>query len=146
MSHALPMVFIVDDEASVRKALARLLRSAGYNVAAFGSAEEFLCDCNLATPGCLLLDIAMPDLNGLELQQQLNTSGARWPIIFLTARADASASIQAANQGAFDFLTKPVNDVKLLAVIEKALQHDLLNRDQLQDPLETTDVPNETLA
>lgn len=128
MTSEAPVVFVVDDEESVRKALARLLRSAGFNVAVFGSPQEFLHTQNPDTPGCLVLDIAMPGLDGLELQQALAARGAGWPVIFLTGRADIPMSVQAMKSGAVDFLTKPVNDESLLAAVQSAIEKDRTDR------------------
>ena len=119
-----PIVFLVDDELPVRKAVGRLLRSAGIEVSDFGSPKEFLAVFDPATPGCLVLDVAMPDLNGLELQRALAERGSSLPIIFLTGRADIPMSVQAMKGGAIDFLTKPINDVDLLAAIHQALTTD----------------------
>ena len=128
MSEEAPVVFVVDDEESVRRALTRLLRSAGFHVAAFASAREFLPAEQPDAPGCIVLDLAMPGLNGLELQQTLASRGASRPIIFLTGRADIPMSVQAMKQGALDFLTKPVNDEDLLAAVRNALERDRINR------------------
>jgi FixJ family two-component response regulator len=128
MTRESPTVFVVDDEESVRKALARLMRSAGFTVAVFGSPQEFLQARNPDTPGCLVLDLAMPGLNGLELQQTLAAQGPGWPIIFLTGRADIPMSVQAMKQGALDFLTKPVNDENLLAAVRNAIEKDRVGR------------------
>ena len=128
MTNESPTVFVVDDEESVRKALARLLRAAGFNVAAFASPREFLESYDPHAPGCLILDVAMPGLNGLELQQQLADRGAGLPIIFLTGRADVPMSVQAMKKGALDFLTKPVNDENLLAAVRGAIQRDYADR------------------
>ena len=119
-----PTVFLVDDEALVRKAVGRLLRAVGFEVAAFASPGEFLVAHDPAAPGCLVLDMAMPGLNGLELQQALAARGSTLPIIFLTGRADVPMCAQAMKRGAADFLTKPVNDTDLLAAIRRALEHD----------------------
>lgn len=121
MTGAAHTVFVVDDEESVRKALARLLRSAGFHTVVFGSAEEFLQARIPDTPGCLVLDLAMPGVNGLELQQALAERDTGWPIIFLTGRADVPTSVQAMKRGASDFLTKPVNDEDLLAAVRTAI-------------------------
>jgi len=128
MTSESPTVFVVDDEESVRKALARLLRSASFHVAAFASPREFLESYDPHAPGCLILDVAMPGLNGLELQQQLADRGAGLPIIFLTGRADVPMSVQAMKKGALDFLTKPVNDESLLAAVRGAIQRDYADR------------------
>ena len=117
-----PKVFVVDDDAAVRKALSRLLRSAGIGVATFASPTEFLAQYDPATPGCLVLDIAMPGFNGLQLQTALGEKGSTLPIIFLTGHGDVSKSVQAMKHGAFDFLTKPVKDRDLLTAIRAAIE------------------------
>jgi FixJ family two-component response regulator len=121
-------VFVVDDDAAVRKAVARLLRSAGVAAAAFASPREFLAQYDPATPGCLVLDIAMPDFNGLQLQTTLGEKGCILPIIFLTGQGDVPKSVQAMKRGAFDFLSKPVKDKDLLTAVRAALEKDALAR------------------
>ena len=123
-----PTVFIVDDDEAVRKAVSRLLRSAGIAVAAFASPGEFLAQYDPATPGCLLLDIAMPDFNGLQLQTTLSEKGSILPIIFLTGHGDVSKSVQAMKQGAFDFLSKPAKDKDLLTAVRAAIERDAVAR------------------
>jgi len=123
-----PTVFIVDDDEAVRKAVSRLLRSAGIAVAAFASPGEFLAQYDPATPGCLLLDIAMPDFNGLQLQTTLSEKGSILPIIFLTGHGDVSQSVQAMKHGAFDFLSKPVKDKDLLTAVRAAIERDAVAR------------------
>src|SRR5438128_4272552 len=124
LSSPSPTVFVVDDDAAVRKAVSRLLRSAGIAAAAFASPSEFLAQYDPASPGCLVLDIAMPGFNGLQLQTALAEKGSILPIIFLTGHGDVSKSVQAMKHGAFDFLTKPVKDKDLLAAIRAAIQTD----------------------
>lgn len=124
MSESKPIVFVVDDDARVRKAVGRLLRVKGFEVAVFGSASEFLAAHDANAPGCMVLDIAMPELNGLELQQTLVERGSALPIIFLTGRADVPMCAQAMKRGAADFLTKPVDDADLLAAVRRALEQD----------------------
>src|SRR5947199_6843999 len=119
-----PTVFVVDDYAPVRRSILRLLHAAGFVVAAFASAEEFLAQYDPQTLGCLVLDVAMPTLNGLELQHILAHTGSLLPIIFLTGTADIPKSVQAMKHGASDFLTKPVPDDDLLAADRVALQKD----------------------
>src|ERR1051325_108535 len=121
-------VFVVDDDEAVRKAVSRLLRSAGIAVAAFASPREFLAQYSPATPGCLVLDMAMPDFNGLQLQTALTEKGCILPIIFLTGHGDVSKSVQAMKQGAFDFLSKPVKDKDLLTAIRAAIGKDTVVR------------------
>jgi FixJ family two-component response regulator len=124
MNHPPATVFIVDDDAAVLKGLARLLRSARFNVQAFGSPQEFLAQHDPRAPGCLVLDLAMPGLNGLELQAALTAKGSAIPIIFLTGHGDIPTSVQAMKRGALDFLTKPVNDGDLLKAVQVALEKD----------------------
>ena len=121
-------VFVVDDDEAVRKAVSRLLRSAGIAVAAFASPREFLAQYSPATPGCLVLDMAMPDFNGLQLQTALTEKGCVLPIIFLTGHGDVSKSVQAMKHGAFDFLSKPVKDKDLLTAIRAAIEKDTVVR------------------
>ena len=126
-------VFVVDDYAPVRRATSRLLHAAGFVVAAFASAEEFLAQYNPQSLGCLLLDLAMPTLNGLELQRILAKTGSLLPIIFLTGEGDIPKSVQAMKQGASDFLTKPVNDEDLLAAVRVAIEKNrALRRDHAE--------------
>jgi RNA polymerase sigma factor (sigma-70 family) len=125
-----PTVFVVDDDAAVRKAVSRLLRSAGLAVAVFASPREFLAQYDSATPGCLVLDVAMPGFSGLQLQTALGEKGASLPIIFLTGHGDVSQSVQAMKHGAFDFLTKPVNAKKLLPAIHAAIEKDAVARQE----------------
>lgn len=114
-------VYVVDDEGGMRKALARLLRSGGYAVCTFSSAEEFLAVSRKEEVGCLILDVDLPGLDGLTLQQELNVYGGAPPIIFLTGNGDIPMSVKAIKAGALDFLTKPVNDEDLLRAVEAAL-------------------------
>jgi len=123
-----PTVFLVDDEEAVRKAVSRLLRSAGIAVAAFASAAEFLTTFDPAIPGCLVLDVAMPGLNGLELQQALAERGGALPIIFLSGHADVPISVDAMKAGAMDFLTKPARDEVLLAAVRTAFEKNRVAR------------------
>ena len=110
MSERAPTVFVVDDDAAVCKAVARLLHSVRIEAAVFASPVEFLAAYDPDRPGCLLLDLEMPGLNGLELQQALTERGGALPIIFLSAYGDVPISVQAMKAGAVDFLTKPVRD------------------------------------
>jgi len=128
-----PMVFIVDDYAPGRKSISRLLRAAGFVVAAFASAQEFLAQYDPAACGCLVLDLAMPGVSGLELQSILADKGSFLPIIFLTAHGDVSTSVQAMKHGAVDFLMKPVNDEDLLKAVRMAIEKDrVLRREQTE--------------
>lgn len=115
-------VFVVDDEADVRESLARLLRSAGLSVQAFGSAQDLLALDLAARAGCLVLDVNMPDLSGPELHQELKARGIDLPIIYLTGRSNIAIGVHAMKQGAQDFLEKPVDADELLGAIAEAMQ------------------------
>ena len=120
-----PMVFVVDDEPSVRRSMTRLLASAGYSVEAFASAREFLARERYAGPCCLVLDVRMPGLSGLELQETLAAAGRRMSIVFITGHVDVPMSVRAMKRGAADLLTKPVDDKVLLAAIHRCLAKDV---------------------
>ena len=124
MRDLVPTVYVVDDDPDVLKAIERLLESVGLNVATFPSAHSFLERYDRNTPGCLVLDLALPDLSGLELQRLLEQQASLLPIIFLTGRGDIPTSVQAMKHGAADFLTKPVDDTALIAAIRQALARD----------------------
>jgi FixJ family two-component response regulator len=124
MSKVAPMVFVVDDEPSVRKSLTRLLASAGYTVEVFASAGEFLAREPYAGPCCLVLDMRMPGLSGLELQETLAATGRRLSIVFVTGHVDVPMSVRAMKRGAADLLTKPFDDKDLLAAIQRAVTKD----------------------
>jgi len=117
-------VFVVDDDASVRKALARSIQTANLNVKVFASAREFLDQGPPDGPGCLVLDVRMPGLSGLELQAELNSRNIRIPIIFITGHGDIPMSVKAMKGGATNFLTKPFEIAKLLEAIREALKQD----------------------
>ena len=119
-----PRVFVVDDEPSIRKGMARLLGAAGLETEIFDSADAFLERFDPERPGCLLLDLSMPGRDGLDLQQSLTARGIGLPIVFLTGRADIPTTVRAMRQGAVDFLTKPVVEADLLAALERALEQD----------------------
>jgi FixJ family two-component response regulator len=120
-----PLVFLVDDDRSVRKGLSRLLASAGYAVEAFASAREFLAREPYAGPSCLVLDVRMPGLTGLDLQQALAAAGRRLSIVFVSGHADVPMSVKAMKDGAVDLLTKPVDEVDLLRAVERAVAKDV---------------------
>jgi FixJ family two-component response regulator len=122
---AASMVFVVDDDSSVRKSLTRLIGSAGYTVEAFASAREFLARARYPGPACLVLDVRMPGLNGLDLQEALARVGRRMSIVFVTGHIDVSESVRAMKHGAVDLLMKPVDDLELLAAVGRALAKDL---------------------
>ena len=121
MNRSERLVYIVDDEARMRKALGRLLGAEGFEVRSFASAREFLDAPHLEAEACLVLDVAMPELDGLALQKHLLEAGAPMPIVFLTGHGDIPKSVQAIKAGAIDFLTKPVSDTDLLRAIRAAL-------------------------
>jgi FixJ family two-component response regulator len=122
-SHPPPgTVFLLDDEPGMLKALTRLLKAEGFTVRAFTSAKAFLESYQPEALSCLVLDVAMPELDGLELQQRLTRAGILLPIVFLTGHGDIPMSVQAIKAGALDFLTKPVKDVDLLRAVRAALQ------------------------
>jgi FixJ family two-component response regulator len=124
MSMQSPKVFIVDDDAPVRRALGRLLQAAGYEVESYESAASFLRSVSPDTPGCLLLDMAMPELNGLDVQRALSGSAGERPIVFLSGHYDLPSTVDAMKAGAVDFLTKPVEERKLLGAIADAMRLD----------------------
>jgi FixJ family two-component response regulator len=124
-----PTVFLIDDDPSVRRALARLIKSAGYQVQTFVSAREFLDKMPDPTgPACLVLDVRMPGLSGLDLQRDLQAANATLPIIFITGHGDIPMSVKAMKDGAVDFLPKPVKDKDLLRAIEPALARSVRER------------------
>jgi len=125
MSAVAPRVFIVDDDPSVRKSVARLVRAAGYAVEAFASAREFLARERHAGPCCLVLDVRMPGLTGLDLQDALAAAGRRMSIVFVTGHADVPTSVKAMKGGAVDLLTKPVDAKDLLKAIQRAVAKDV---------------------
>jgi len=121
MTAQAPTVYLVDDDPELLRAVGRLLDSVGLKVATFDSAQLFLDGHDRNAPGCLLLDLSMPGLSGLELQRTLEQQGSTLPIVFLTGRGDIAASVQAMKHGATDFLTKPIDDTVLIASIQEAL-------------------------
>ena len=122
------ILYVVDDDDAVRAALGRLLSAGGYRVAAFQSAETFLVQHDPHAHGCIVLDVAMPGLDGLALQQLLAERGSHMPVIFLTGRADVPMTVRAMKRGAFDFLTKPVDGDELFPAVARALERDLALR------------------
>ena len=127
----LPTVFVVDDDEGVRSALALLLKSMGQPAATYASAADFLADYDPDRPGCALLDVRMPGMSGLELQQQLNLRGAVVPVIFMTGHGDIPMAVEAMQHGAFDFLQKPFRDQDLLDRIQRAIAKDAEQRQSL---------------
>jgi two-component system, LuxR family, response regulator FixJ len=126
-----PIVFIVDDDEAVRNSLRLLVKSIGLNATILGSAQEFLATYDPLQPGCLILDVRMPGMSGLELQQQLNLRGAVIPVIFITGHGDIPMAVVAMQQGAFDFLQKPFRDQDLIDRVQRALDKDRTNRAEL---------------
>ena len=124
MSESEPIAFIVDDDLSVRRSTERLLRSAGLQVQAFASASEFLNHRHTGGPACLVLDVRMPGLSGMELQRELTQAGIRIPIIFITGHGDIPMSVRAMKAGAVEFLTKPFRSRSLLDAVQAALEQD----------------------
>jgi FixJ family two-component response regulator len=117
-------VMVVDDDSGVRNAMRSLLKSVGLTSTLFASAQEFLAAYQPSQPGCLVLDIRMPGMSGLELQQELNLRGAVIPVIFMSGHADIPMAVEAMQHGAFDFLQKPFRDQDLLDRIQRAIARD----------------------
>ena len=125
------MVMVVDDDAGVRNAMRSLLKSVGLASQLYASAQEFLDTYQPSQPGCLVLDIRMPGMSGLDLQQELNLRGATIPVIFMTGHGDIPMAVEAMQHGAFDFLQKPFRDQDLLDRIQKAIARDAKLRESL---------------
>jgi FixJ family two-component response regulator len=115
-------VFIVDDDPGVLKSVAFLLRTVGIRAQTYASAQEFLDSCDTGVPGCLVLDVRMPAMSGLDLQEKLQEMGSPWPIIFLTAHGDVPMAVKAVKSGAMDFIQKPFRDQELLDKIHRAME------------------------
>lgn len=126
-------MFVVDDDEAVRNSLRLLLKSVGLAAAALPTAQEFLSTYRPDQPGCLVLDVRMPGMSGIELQQQLNLRGAVIPVIFISGHGDIPMAVEAMQQGAFDFLQKPFRDQDLIDRIQRALAKDQTNRAELQE-------------
>jgi two-component system response regulator FixJ len=124
-------IYVVDDDDGMRRALSLLLNTVGYKTAAFASPKEFLDKVKTDAAGCLVLDIRMPDMSGLELQQHLNRMGSMLPVIFITGHGDVPMAVQAMKEGAFEFIQKPFRDQDLLDRINHALKLDKENRSTL---------------
>ncbi len=127
----LPVVFVVDDDDAVRSSLKLLLQSAGLAVSTCGTAAEFLSGHDPDQPGCLVLDVRMPDMTGLELQEELSRRGAIIPVIFITGHGDVPMAVEAMQHGAIDFLQKPFRDQDLIGRVRNALAQDERHRAQL---------------
>ena len=128
---AAPLVFVVDDDASVRKSLGRLIKTAGYEAEPFASVGEFLARRPYDGPCCLVLDVRMPGLTGLDLQEALRAAGQRLSIVFITGFRDVPVSVKAMKGGAVNFLTKPVDETVLLEAIRQAVERTQADRRQL---------------
>lgn len=123
MSHTVPIVFVVDDDISVRESLELMISSAGWRPETFSSAQGFLSHPRVQAPSCLILDVNLPDLNGLELQVRVAGDRTDMPIIFITGYGDVPTSVRAMKAGAVEFLTKPFSDDALLEAIRNAIEH-----------------------
>jgi two-component system response regulator FixJ len=123
-----PTVYIVDDDDGMRRALTALMTTVGYHAVPFAKPTDFLAKHDPRQPGCLVLDVRMPEMSGLEVQQQLNRSGSLIPVILITGHGDIPMAVQAMKDGAFDFLQKPFRDQELLDRINAALKQDAENR------------------
>ena len=121
-SHATPIVFVVDDDISVRDSLELLVRCAGWQAETFASAQEFLARPRVNAPSCLVLDVTLPDLNGLDLQKRVAVDRTDMPIIFITGNGDVPMTVQAMKAGAVEFLTKPFGDDVLVNAIRHAIE------------------------
>jgi two-component system response regulator FixJ len=119
-----PTIYVVDDDDGMRRALDTLLSTVGYKTAVFSRPGEFLSQFKSETHGCLVLDIRMPEMSGLEVQQELNSMGATLPVIFITGHGDVPMAVQAMKEGAFEFIQKPFRDQELLDRINHALKQD----------------------
>jgi FixJ family two-component response regulator len=130
MTDSDPIVFVVDDDASVRDAVRRLIASVGLRVETFGSTREFLSGKRPEAPACLVLDVRLPDVSGLELQRDLAAANVHIPIIFITGHADVPMTVRAMKAGAVEFLTKPFRGQELLEAIQEAIAKDRLARSE----------------
>jgi FixJ family two-component response regulator len=133
MKESSPTVFVVDDDQAICNSLRLLLKSVGLATQTMGSATEFLSAYQQGQPGCLVLDVRMPGMSGLELQQELNLRGATIPVIFITGHGDVPMAVEAMQHGAFDFLQKPFRDQELIDRIQRALAKDGKTRAALQE-------------
>ena len=130
MTETTPIVFVVDDDPSVREALSSLIRSVGLSVKTFSSAQEFLTSQRPDAPACLVLDVRLPGLSGLDLQRELAATHSSIPIIFITGHGDIPMTVEAMKAGAVEFLTKPFRDQDLLDAIQQAIERDRIARGQ----------------
>ena len=139
MKDADAIVFVVDDDPSIREAIESLVSLVGLRVETFGSAQEFLRNERPDLPGCVVLDVELPGLNGLDLQQELAAHGIKLPIIFITGYGDIPMSVRAMKAGATEFLTKPFRDQDLLDAIHEAVEHDRAARKHSREVAELRD-------
>ena len=130
------VIAIVDDDPSVRKGLERLIRSLGWQAETFASAQEFLARPRTVAPSCLVLDLQLPGLSGLDLQKRMSEAGLETPIVFLTGHGNIPASVKAMKAGAVEFLTKPVDEQDLLGAIQEAIERDRRTREEHADKRE----------
>jgi FixJ family two-component response regulator len=137
MTEAAAVVYVVDDDASVRDAVKRLIGTVGLRVETFGSTSEFLSAPRVEAPGCLVLDVRLPDASGLELQRELAAADVHIPIIFITGHGDIPMSVQAMKAGAVEFLTKPFRGQELLDAIQEAISRD---RASWKERLQTAEI------
>src|SRR5882757_1718888 len=128
-----PMVFVIDDDAGVRASIQGLLKSVGLRSESFGTAQEFLNSKRADGPSCLVLDVRLPGINGLDFQRELANTGLQIPIIFITGHGDIPMTVKAMKSGAVEFLTKPFRDQDLLDAIHQALDRDRVARQQRSD-------------
>jgi FixJ family two-component response regulator len=133
MDSARAFVSIVDDDALVLRSLGRLLQSNGFEVQTFSSPQVFLDQRNGSPPGCIVMDLSMPGLNGLELQQALSRAADRRPVVFISGRSSVEASVRAMKAGAVDFLTKPFDEAELVAAVHAAVKRDRTSREGLAE-------------
>lgn len=132
-ANPMALIRVVDDDAEMRESLEFLLSTEGWKVRSYPSAKAFLETDDDMIPGCLLLDIRMPDMSGLELQEKLKTRDYSLPVLFITAHGDITMAVEAVKNGAFDFLPKPLDDEKLLSSVEKAVSSDWERRSRQQN-------------
>src|ERR1017187_9421415 len=128
---AAPIVYVIDDDDGMRSALSLLLSTVGHKTLVFANPRDFLAQFDPDTHGCLVLDIRMPGMSGLELQQHLNRTGSMLPVIFITGHGDVPMAVQAMKEGAFEFIEKPFRDQDLLDRVDQAIERDLKIRSTL---------------
>ncbi len=127
-----PVVFIIDDDSSVREAVTDLLRSIGLGAKSFGSTQEFLQSTRPDVPGCIVLDVRLPGPSGLEFQRMLINSNIQLPIIFISAHGDIPMSVRAMKSGAIEFLTKPLHEQQLLDAVQAGIERDRARKDAIR--------------